>query len=600
VRSTFKPLGQAGATARIMLVTAAAQAWGVNADSCTASNCQVIHASTGRKFDYGKLVDAAAKLPVPKDVVLKGHADYVLLGKPRARMDGPSKVDGSAKFGIDARPPGLKFAAIAACPVFGGTLKSADEAAALKVKGMIKVVRLYNAVAVIADHTGAAKKGLAALDPQWDLGPNAAVNQAEIVAAIDAASKTPGVVAPSKTKGDADKAMVGAARKIEAVYEQPFLAHAPMEPINCTARVTEDLCEVWLGHQAPQAAEGAAAKASDLPVEKVVIHNHLIGGGFGRKVELDMVTQAVSIAKTVDYPVSLIWSREEDIQHDFYRPYYIDRLAAGLGADNKPVAWTHRITGSSVLGRFMPPVLASAKGVDFDAIEGAETPYALSNMKVEYVRHESMVPTGFWRGVGTTHNVFVVESFIDECAHAAGADPVAYRRALVTEPRTLAVLEMAAAKADWGKPLPPGWGRGISLQSAWDTHLCQVIDAEVTKTGEVKVHRVVCVVDCGQMINPETVRAQVQGGIIFGLTAALHGEITIANGRVEQANFDTYAPLRMRDAPKIEAYLIENHESPGGMGEPPTAGAAAALANAVFAATGKRVRKLPLSSAKLV
>jgi CO/xanthine dehydrogenase Mo-binding subunit len=597
VRTTFEPLRQAGAAARVMLVAAAAKAWNVDTASCTTANCQVLHVSTGRKMDYGALVDAAATIPAPEKVALKSAGDYKLLGKPLRRMDAPGKVNGTAQFGIDAMPAGLKLAAIAQCPVFGGKLGSYDEAAAMQVKGVVKVVKVSDSsVAVVADHTGAAKKGLAALKVQWNPGDNAKVQQADILSDLAAAAKkAPG--AEAHKKGDVDKAMAGAAKKIEAVYEAPFLAHAPMEPINCTASVTPAGVEVWIGHQSPDMAQAAAAKTAGVPVEKVQIHNHIIGGGFGRKVETDMVEQAVTLSKAVGAPVKLIWSREEDIQHDFYRPYYYDTISAGLDASGKPVAWKHRVTSSAVMARFMPQFF---KGLDNDAVDGAETPYEWADMRVDFVQQESHVPTGFWRGVGPTHNIFVVESFMDELAHAAGKDPVEYRQAMLKNPRTKAVLALAAEKAGWGKPLPKGWGRGVSVQHSWGTLMSQVHEVEVTPDGEVKVHRVVIAIDCGQMINPETVRAQAEGGVLFGLTAALQGEITIKDGRVEQSNFNNYLPLRMRDTPKIEVYLVENHEAPGGMGEPPTAGAAPALFNAVFAATGKRVRQIPLNKTKLV
>ncbi len=596
-RETTLPLREAGAKARAMLVQAAAAVWAVEAANCSTEAGKVVHTATGRRLSYGALADAAAKLPVPETVKVKDVADYKLVGKPQRRLDGPAKARGATVFGIDVMLPGMKVAAIAHCPVFGGKLRAVDGAEALKIKGVLKVVSLEDAVAVIADHTGAARAGLAALKPDWDLGPNAGLNQADIVAALEAASLKDGVV--SHSKGDAKAAMGGAAKTLEAVYRMPFLAHAPMEPINCTAIVSGGRCELWLGHQAPVGARDAAAKASGLTPEQVVVHNHPMGGGFGRKVEVDMIQQAVAIAKTVDYPVKLIWSREEDIQHDFYRPYYLDRMAAGLDKDGKPVGWTHRITASSLLSRFAPPLVAAFKGVDVDAVEGSVTPYGLPNMRVEYVRHESAVPTGFWRGVGATHNVFMVESFIDECAHAAGADPVAYRQALLSDPRAKAVLALAAEKSGWGSPLAKGRGRGVSVQTAWGTMMAQVAEVEITDDGEVKVRRVVCAVDCGQMINPQTVRAQVEGGIVFGLSAVLSGEITIAGGRVEQGNFGDYPPLRMGDSPVIEAYLVENHEPSGGMGEAATAGIGPAVTNAVFAASQTRVRELPLSRATL-
>lgn len=596
-RETSKPLREAGAKARAMLVQAAAAKWGVQPQSCTTSDGHVLHAATGRKASYGSLVDAASKLPVPETVTVKAAADYKIVGKSQRRLDSKAKVHGTAVFGIDASPPGVKVAAIVQCPVFGGKLKAVDGAPALKIKGVLKVVPLEDAVAVIADHTGAAKAGLAALTPDWDLGPNAAVNQASIVAGLEAASLKEGVVA--HTVGDAKAALAGAAKRVEAVYRQPFLAHAPMEPINCTASVSANRCELWIGHQSPIAARAAAAKASGLTPEQVVIHNHLMGGGFGRKVEVDMINQAVAIAKTVDHPVKLIWSREEDIQHDYYRPYYLDRISAGLDTEGKPVAWSHRVTASSLISRVAPVLMEKMKGVDVDAVEGTMTPYALPNLRVEFVPHESGVRTGFWRGVGTTHTVFVVESFIDECAKAAGADPIAYRQALLTDPRAKAVLALAAEKSGWGKPMAKGWGRGVSMQVAWGTFMAQVAEVEITAEGEAKVRRVVCAVDCGQMINPQTVRAQVEGGIIFGLSATIQGEITFADGRVEQSNFSDYAPTRIGEAPVIEMYLAENHEPSGGIGEGATACVGPAVTNAVFAATALRVRELPLSKASL-
>lgn len=594
-QSTTAPLQEAGAKARAMLVQAAAARWGVPPEACATKDGKVLHAPSRRALAYGELVEAAARLPVPETAKPKAPQDYRLVGKPRRRLDAASKVDGSAVFGIDAAPAGVKVAAIIGCPVIGGTLRDVDAAPALAIKGIRKVVKLEAAVAVIADHTGAARAALTALAPEWNLGPNADQSHDDIVAALRDASLSPGLVAHET--GDANAAIASAAKRVEAVYEMPFLAHAPMEPINCTAHVTKDGCEVWIGHQSPVQAREAAAKASGLPVEKVTLHNHVMGGGFGRKVEVDMVDQAVRIAMTVDYPVKLIWSREEDIQQDFYRPFYVDRLAAGLDAAGKPVGWTHRITGSSLIGRTFPSFLETSKGVDVDATEGAKTNYALPALRIEYVRKETAVRTGFWRGVGATHNSFVTESFIDECAHAAGADPAAYRRALIAEPRLLAVLDLACEKAGWGSPLAKGRGRGISVQSTWHTMMAQVVEIEVGDDGTLKLHRVVCAVDCGQMINPQTVRAQCEGGIVFGLGAALREEITIAEGRVVQSNFSDYTPLRMNEVPVIETYLVENHEPSGGMGEAPTACVGPALTNAIFAATGKRIRQLPVAKA---
>ncbi|MBT9470100.1 MAG: xanthine dehydrogenase family protein molybdopterin-binding subunit [Pseudomonadota bacterium] len=593
VRETWEPVRNAGAAARMMLIAAAAQKWGVAVESCSAQAGQVVHGTSGRKAAYGTLVAAAALLPVPAKPQLKDAATYRLIGKPTRRLDASAKVNGSAVYGIDVKMPGLKIATLAASPVPGGKLRAVNEAAALAVPGVRQVVRLPDAVAVVADHTWAAKQGLAAADPQWDDGANANLNQAGIVAELLAASQREG--AEAGKQGDVETAMRGAARKVEAVYEQPYLAHATMEPTNCTVHVRADSCEVWLGSQVPDTAKGAAAKAAGLPPEKVTIHNFLMGGGFGRRLEVDMVERAIAIGKSVNGPVKVIWSREEDIQHDLFRPYYVDRIAAGLDPAGQPVAWTHRIAGSSIMARLYPKYY---KGVDADAVESAvTTPYRLPNNLVQFVRQESPVTTSWWRGVGPLRSVFVVESFIDELAAAAKADPVAYRLGLAQDDRAKAVLSLAAEKAGWAQPPKPGRSRGVSLLHAWDTYMAQVMEIEIDPDGLPVVRRVTVALDCGQVINPDGVRAQVEGGVIFGISGALHGEITFANGRVEQSNFHDYRVLRMSEAPQIETHIIQSTAAPGGMGEPPTAGAGPALANAVFAATGVRVRKLPIAKA---
>jgi isoquinoline 1-oxidoreductase beta subunit len=380
------------------------------------------------------------------------------------------------------------------------------------------------------------------------------------------------------------------------VYEVPFLVHAAMEPMNCTVHVRPDRCEVWTGSQVLSRVQATAAKVTGLPLEKVVVHNHLLGGGFGRRLEFDYVTQAVRIAKHIDGPVKVIWTREEDVQHDVYRPYYYDRLAAGVDARGQPIAWTHRIVGPAIIARYLPP--AFKDGIDPDAVDGAvQLVYDIPAIQVEFVRHEEPVlNTGFWRGVGVTHNTFVIESFIDELAAAAQQDPVAYRRALLGKsPRARAVLDVAAQAAGWGQPLPAGRGRGVSLlYSGWGSYLAQVAEVAVSESGEVRVHRIVCAVDCGTVVNPNTVNAQIEGGIVFGIGGALYGEATLKNGRVEQSNFNNVRVLRINETPAIEVHLVRSGEPPGGIGEPGTAVTAPAVANAVFAATGKRIRKLPL------
>jgi len=594
VRAFHEPLRRAGATARTMLVTAAAESWNVEPASCRAHKGVVTHTPTRRTLTYGALATRAAALPVPDKVTLKDPKDFTLIGTPAKRLDTPSKVNGTAQYGIDVRLPGMLIATVAASPVLGGKVADVDDQKAKTVPGVRQIVRLDDAVAVVGDHMWAAKQGLAALAIRWDDGPSANLGTADIVQGLAKASETAGVTA--RKDGDPESALAGAAKKVEVVYESPFLAHATMEPMNCTVHVRKDSCEVWTGSQVLSRARAAAAEVTGFPLEKVVVHNHYLGGGFGRRLEVDYVAQAVRIAKQVDAPVKVVWTREEDVQHDVYRPYYYDRLAAGLDQRGTPVAWTHRIVGPAIIARYLPGAFRDGK--DVDAIDGAvQLLYDIPAIQVEHVRHEEPVlNTGFWRGVGVTHNNFVVESFVDELAAASAQDPVAFRRALLGKsPRALAVLDLAAREGRWGQPLPRNRGRGVSLlYSGWGSYLAQVADVEVTGSGDVRVHRIVCAVDCGQIVNPDIVRAQIESGIVYGISAALWGEVTLNNGRVEQSNFHNYRVLRMNEAPPIEVYLLRNGEAPGGIGEPGTAVTAAALNNAIYAATGKRLRKLPL------
>jgi isoquinoline 1-oxidoreductase beta subunit len=617
IRWAWEPLRQAGATARTLLVAAAAQIWSVEAASCRADNGQVVHIPTGRTLAYGALVDRAATLSRPEHVPLKKPEEFKLVGTTPKRLDAATKISGKAQYGIDVVIPGMKIAAVVACPVFGGKLEKVDDSRARTIKGVRQVVRLDDAVAVIADHMWAARKGIAALDVGWDEGANAKLSTAEIVQQLEAAARKTGVIA--RQDGDSIRAMTGATTRVEAVYEVPLLAHATMEPMNCTVHISKGACDVWLGTQVPTRVKSAAAQAARLPTTNIRVHNRLIGGGFGRRLEIDYVTQAVLIAKEVDGPVKVVWTREEDIQHDMYRPYYYDRISAGLDDEGKPIAWNHRIVGSSVTARFFPTTLsqrilrvaaallrprnwARLRNVigelDFDAVSGAtDLPYDLPTILVDYVRQEPAgIPTAYWRGVGATHNVFVVESFIDELAAVAKKDPLEYRRMLLGKsPRARTVLELAAAKASWSQSLPVGSGRGISVQKAFGSYLAQVVEVEASNDGQVNIQRVVCAVDCGINVNPDTIRAQIEGGIIFGLTAALFGEITIKNGRVEQSNFHDYRILRSSEVPPIEVYLVNSREAPGGIGEAGTAAIAPALTNAIFAATGRRLRKLPIN-----
>ena len=594
VRAFWKPLRAAGASARAMLVQAAAEQWQVEPSSCTASNGEVIHRDSGRKLSYGALALDASKQTPPKDVAPKDPKDFVLIGKPLKRLDTPDKVNGKVVYGIDAMLPGMKFATLAQCPVFGGKVGKVDDRAAKKVPGVQQIVMLDDAVAVIGDHMWAAKKGLDALKVDWNEGPNARLSSADIWADLRAASAKDGVVA--KSEGDIAKAT---GDKFEASFELPFLAHATMEPLSATVHVTPDSCEIWTGTQIMARVQSEAAKAAGLPVEKVIVNNHLLGGGFGRKLEPDMVVAAVRIAKQVEGPVKVIWTREEDIQHDVYRPVYRDTIAATLSG-GKVVGWKYKIAGAAILARWLPP--AFQKGIDIDAVDSAvDAPYDIPNFHVEYVRAEPpAVPTGFWRGVGPNNNVFATECFIDELARKAGKDPVEFRRSmLATRPRFLSVLNLAAEKANWGTPLPPRVGRGVCLQPSFASFIATIVEAEVDERGEIYLRRVTSVVDTGIAVNPDTIMAQIEGGLIFGFTAALHGEITIARGRVQQSNFHDYRMLRIDEVPKIEVHVVKSGEAPGGIGEAGVTASAPALRNAIYAATGVALRRLPIDRSLL-
>ena len=598
IRAFYLPLRQAGAAARAMLVAAAAEKLNVDASALITEPGFVVEAAGKSRIAYGDLTDAAAKMPVPAVVKLKDPTTFRIVGTPAKRLDVAGKVDGTAMFGIDVKLPDMKIATVAASPVFGGTLASPDEAAALKVPGVLQVVKLDNAIAVIAEHYWAARNGLEAANPKFDDGPHASLTTADVIAALVKASERQGAVA--KNEGDVVSALANAATKVEAAYEAPFLAHATMEPMNCTVHVTSDGCDIWVGTQIPTVAQQAVAQTLGLKQEAVRIHNHLLGGGFGRRLEFDFIVQAALIAKQAKQPVKVVWSREEDIQHDMYRPYYYDRISAGLNEEGMPIAWSHRIVGSSIMARFFPP--AFKDGIDPDAVDGAvDMPYAIANKRVEYVREEPPgIPTAFWRGVGPTHNVYVIESFIDELAVIAKKDPVDYRRAMLgNNPRALHVLNRAAEIAGWGKPLADRRGRGVCVHNTFGSFMSQVAEVTVLKSGEVHVDRVVCVVDTGVAVNPDIIVAQMQSGIIFGITAALWGEITLKNGRVEQSNFTDYKMLRINEVPIIEVEVVKSSADPGGIGEPGTTTLAPAVLNAVFAATGVRLRKLPINSALL-
>ena len=591
VRAWWKPLRTAGAGARAMLVQAAAKQWQVEPAECTTANSEVMHKASGRKLSYGALALAAGSEVPPKDVPLKDPKDFVLIGKPLKRLDTPDKVNGKAIYGIDAMLPNMKFATLAACPVFGGKVAKVDDSAARKIPGVRQVVVLDDLVAVVGDHMWAAKKGLDALVIDWDEGPNARVGSKEIWDDLRAASDKDGAVA--KSRGDIAKGLA-AGDVLEASYELPFLAHATMEPVNATAHVTPDSCEIWTGTQVIARVQSEAAKAAGLPVEKVIANNHLLGGGFGRRLEPDMVVKAVRIAKQVDGPVKVVWTREEDIQHDIFRPVYRDTIAASLSG-GKIAGWKYKISGSSIMARWFPP--GFDKGIDIDAVDSAiDMPYDIPNFHVEYVRAEPpAVPTGFWRGVGPNNNVFAVECFMDELARKAGKDPVDFRRTmLASQPRFLAALNLAAEKSGWGERLPARVGRGVCVQPSFASFIATIVEAEVDEQGEVHLRRVTSAVDTGIAVNPDTIMAQLEGGLIFGLTAALYGEVTIDRGRVQQSNFNDYRMLRIDQAPKIDIHLIKSGEAPGGIGETGATAGPPALRNAIYAATGVALRRLPI------
>jgi len=595
IRASWKPLSQAGASAREMLIEAAAQNWGVDKSTCRAESGAVINTKTNARANYGSLAAAAAKIPPPKDVPLKDPHNCKLVGKPTKRLDTPIKTNGRAQFGIDVRVPGLLHAVVARCTVFGGKVATFDAAKAKTLPGVKQVVQIPSGIAVVADNTWNAMEGRRALDIKWDEGANANLNSAAISKLFADRAEQPGVEA--RKEGDVASALSSAAKKVEAVYEVPYLAHATMEPMNCTAHVRPDGVDVWVPTQFQTTTEMSAAKISGLKPEQIHVHTTYLGTGFGRRAEQDFVLEALETSKAVGAPVQVTWSREDDMHHDFYRPASYCRFTAGLGEDGMPVAWTNRIACPSIFSRFFGPESLKTKGLDNSSVEGAaDIPYSIPNILVDYQLTEPGVPVGFWRSVGSSQNAFFTESFVDELAAAAGKDPFEFRRQLLQKsPRHLGVLDLVAAKAGWGAPPPAGRFRGIAVAKAFDTYVGQVAEISVDrKDGSLRVHRVVCAVDCGRVVNPATVEAQMQGGIVYGLTAALKDEITIDRGRVQQSNFNNYDMLRMNEMPHIEVHIVPSTESPTGCGEPGVPPVAPAVGNAVFAATGKRIRRLPI------
>ena len=598
VRTSWQMLLQAGASARERLIAAAAQRWNVSPSDCEAANSKITHKATGRSFDYGALAADAANIKLDKEPAIRTPDQFKLIGKRLARLDTPLKINGSAKFAIDTKVPDMVYAAVAACPVFGGKLKSVDDAPAKGRRGILQVVKLENAVVVVADRFWRAKEALALLKPEWDVGAAGNTDSAQFAKLYR--DTLDGPMVSARNDGSVDDAFGKGGKLVEAVYEAPHLAHATMEPLNATVHLQPDKLEVWLGSQTPMGTIRQAAAASGLKPEQIVIHNCFLGGGFGRRSINDEMRQAILVAKEVGKPVKLVWTREEDMTQDRYRPQAAVRMKAALGSDGMPTAFDAKIAVGSILRS--TGINKVENGIEAQAVEGfANIPYAIPNVRVGCMLKNTHVPVMFWRSVGSSQNAFFVESYIDELAQAAGQDPYKFRRTLLAgKSDFLGVLDTIAEKSDWGKPLGQGRGRGIAIHECYGSIIGQVAEVTVSQKGEVKVDRVVAAVDCGHVVNPGIVEAQIQSGVIYGLSAALYGEITVKQGRVEQGNFDEYQVVRLADTPKIEVYLaLSGGKKWGGIGEPGTAATAPAVANAVFAATGTRVRSMPLKNLKL-
>ncbi|HUA57414.1 MAG TPA: xanthine dehydrogenase family protein molybdopterin-binding subunit [Verrucomicrobiae bacterium] len=580
IRTSWESLRRAGATAREMLKAAAAQKWSADLATLRAENSWIVNPANNDRASFGSLAEAASKLPPPSNTTLKEPARFHTIGHATKRLDTPSKVDGSAVFGIDVRLPNMQYAVVARCPVFGGKVARFDASKAKAAPGVKNVFQIPSGVAVVADSTWAAMEGRRRLEIDWNEGPVAAVSTASLTQTFASLMAQPGQNA--RKTGDAEAALASAAHKIEAIYQVPFLAHAPMEPLNATADVRPDRCEVWASTQGQTAAFNEARRITGLPPEAIKVYTKYMGGGFGRRARSDYIGEAVEVSKAAGVPVKLTWSREDDLQQDWYRPASYAHFSGGLDADGWPVAWTTRVA--------CPPF-----GGGGTATEGiANMPYGLPHLLVDYHPVDQGIPVSYWRSVGYSQNVFFTESFLDELALAGKKDPVEVRLHLLANvPRLKAALELAADKAGWGKPLPPGHGRGVALSNNIGSNTVQIAEVSVER-GQIRVHRVVCAVDCGHAVNPWGVQQQIQSGIVFGLTAALKGGITLDKGRVQQSNFHQYDMLRIDEMPKVEVHIVPSQSAPGGIGEASTPGIAPAMCNALFAATGKRVRKLPV------
>ncbi|MGC2519502.1 MAG: molybdopterin cofactor-binding domain-containing protein [Burkholderiales bacterium] len=599
IRLSQEYLRKGGATAREMLIAAAAQKWNVPAAECVAASGVITHTPSGRKTSFGKVANAAARLEPPKEVKLKDPKDWKIVGKSMPRFDIPATVRGMQRYGIDTQLPGMVYAAVAQCPVFGGKLKSFDAARVQGRRGIIKVVAVDNdgAVAVIADNWWRAKEALKDLPLEWDIGANGNVSSASIMEFLRAGQAQP--AAPvMRRAGDVDQALASAANVIEAEYFTPYLAHSPLEPMGCTAVIKDGRVEVWTSTQNAEGTLAVAAATAGVPLENVEVHKVQLGGGFGRRgTGQDFTRIGVSIAKTMEgTPVKSLWTREEDTQHDFYRPVALYRLKAGLDASGNPTGWYTRIAAPSILSTLLK--LPLKDGIDPTAVDGfVDFPYGVPNVRMEYAQRDTHVPVGFWRTVSSSQNPVARECFMDELAHAAGKDPYEYRRMLLAgEKRPLGVLEAVAKAAGWGNPLPQGVFRGIAVTEPFGSYTAAVIEVSVNDKGGIKIHRIVQGIDCGYAVNPDNILAQIQGSVVYALTAIMWGEITIKDGRVEQSNFHDYPMLRLKEMPRVEMVLAPTGGFWGGVGEPAQAPVAPALLNAIFAATGKRIRSLPLKN----
>jgi isoquinoline 1-oxidoreductase beta subunit len=595
VNGHWEPMRKAGAAARAMLVAAAAEQWKVDPSECRTENGMVIH-SSGKKVAYGKLVQAAAKQPVPKEPKLKDASQFKVIGQPMRRLDTPYKVNGSGKYGMDVRLPGMLTAVIAHPPAPGGKAVSVDDSNAKKIKGVRQVLQIPQGVAVLADGYWQAKKGRDALVIQWDKGPNGGLSSEGVTKMLTAATQQEGKVA----RNEGNVASASPAKSMEAIYEAPYLAHACMEPMNATAWVKKDSIEIWAGTQSQGPNQGILSHVGSVDPKKVKVNTMLLGGGFGRRFAPDFTIAATILSKMSGKPVKLVYSREDDMRGYFYRPASVTRFTAGFDGSGNPVSFTARVASPSIMeaSGFMklPP-----DGVDSFGVEGVkDVPYDFPNLRVEYSRQEPGVQVWFWRSVGHSQNIFFSESFVDEMAHAAGKDPFEFRRAhLGKSPRHKGVLELAAEKAGWGSPLPQGVHRGIAVAQSFGSYVAEVAEVSIQPDGRPKVHRVVAAVDCGEVVNPEIVRRQCESAIAYGLTAALYGKITFKDGAVEQGNFDTYPMLRMNEMPKVEVHILKSKEHATGMGEPGLPALAPAVTAAIFQATGKRIRKLPIDPGEL-